>query len=361
MKIIKKYVLRAFMAPFFKGLAALMLIMTVTHFFDFFHVFLGNRPQLVIVLEYFLNRLPEWLVLIMPVGTLLAVLFSLGSLSRHNELTAIKTSGFQLNYILVPILIFSIAVSILSGILHETVVPKTNARAEELFLVIRNREPERADTDRRNFNYMGEGPRLYAIDHFSGKTASGITIIEFFENTTRENIITYSEKAVYEGGRIWLLYSGTERVFTYEGDMTSYKEFKNLRMPLPETPENFAKPELHPEQMDFFSLIAHIEKLERGGFQTRSERVILHNKIAFPFSNTIILVLGIPLALWSGTRNRTTGFFMSLIICFIYWGAISVGSALGARGVIPPVLGAWSANIIFLALSLAMLKASRIS
>ncbi len=361
MKKIRKYVLISYLAPYFKGLAALMLIMIITHFFDFMHVFLGRRPPAGIFFTYFLHRLPEWFVMMMPVATLLAVLFSLGTLNRHHELTAIKTSGIRLQYVFVPIIGFAVIMSLFSVVMHETILPPTTARANEMFREIRGREPRLIDTDRENFVYMGEERRIYSIGFFSGKEIRDLNLIEFFPQTTRERKQIFAKEAVYAGDNIWQLTQAAIREFSPKGDIISYNESESMPIKLPETPENFSKPELHPEQMDFFTLLAYIGKLQRGGFSTRSERVILHNKIAFPFSNTIILFLGIPLALWSGTRNRTTGFFISILICFIYWGAISVGKALGTRGVIHPVLGAWAANIIFLAISLAMLKVARIT
>jgi len=361
MKVIRRYVLFSYLSPFFKGLAALMLIMAVTHFFDFLHVFLSNKPPFSIVTVYYLNRIPEWFVLILPVATLLAILFSLGSLNRHHELTAIKSSGLKLHYVFIPIILFSLGISVLSFFMQETFVPKSTAKAESLFLQIRDRKPKNINTERKNFKHMGEGRRLYSIERFKDEKADGFTIIEFFPDSFRERRQIYAKKASYTGDNEWALRDGTIRVFNVQGELLSYTEFKNLLLYLRETPDTFAKPERDPEQMDFLSLLAYVGKLRRGGFITRGEEVILHNKISFPFSNTIILILGIPLALWSGTRNRTTGFFISIFIAFIYWGAISVGKALGTRGVLHPALGAWSANLIFLGLSLLMLKFSRIT
>jgi len=359
MKIVKKYVFAAFLKPFIAGLLSFLMIMMITHFFDYLHVFLEYKPSLSLLSEYFLQRIPEWIVTILPVATLLGILFSLGTLNRHHELTAIKSSGIKIIYALRALIFFSILLSIFSMVVYEGIVPRTNARAEELYDRIKNREPKTVSSVRRNFTYLGESRRLYFISFFEDSRIEGLKIIEFFPGTSREERLITAQKAFFKEGN-WHLQNGTIRRFASDGNQSEYKDFTNYKADLPETPANFRKPEKQPEQMGLLELKSYIEKLEKGGFSTVKERVLFHHKIAFPFSNAIILILGIPMALWGGMKNRTTGFFFSLIVCFIYWGAISVGRALGTGGILPPALGAWAANIVFLLLSLAMMKASRI-
>ncbi len=360
MKLITKFILKTFLSPYFKGIAALMLIMIVAHFFDFLHVFLERKPPVNLVLIYFINRIPEWFVMVMPVATLLASLFAFGSLKKHNELTAIKASGLRLKYVLAPLIVFSLSMSILSGVFQEAVVPGTKARADILFRIIRRRDPDTTDTERRNFKYIGRDRTVYSIDFYKEGGAEGITLMNFFPGTSRQKSITYAKKAVYEGSNIWVFYNAAIREFSPGGDLVSYSEFKETEIALSETPEDFSKPVKLPGQMDFFSLLAYIRSLERGGFQARNERVILHNKIAFPLFNTIVLFLGIPLALWNRNYSKTNGFFIAIIIYIVYWGTISVGKALGTRGIIPPAAGAWLANLIFFGIGMTMLKLARL-
>ncbi len=353
MKIIKKYILTNFIKLYLKLLAALLTIVVITHIFDFLHVFLEKKPDIGLLVIYFLNRLPEWTVTMMPVATLLSVLFLLQSLLRHNEITAIKSSGIKTISALLPLIIFSIFLSGIAFLIYEGLAPKTNAYADNLFLIIRGREPRTISTIRKNFTYLGEN-KLYAIDRFEIDTITGFKIIEFFKGTTREKTLITAEKAVYDG-KNWILHNGAKRKFSRkDGQMISYNKFTKKEIDIKETPYDFRFPKKVSEEMDFWTLQSHIRKLNRGGFSTLKEEVLLHHKIAFPFSNTIILILGIPLALWGGVKNRIRGFFISLLICFAYWGAISIGKSLGTGGILPPALGAWAANIVFGSISILM-------
>ncbi|MFW6133951.1 MAG: LptF/LptG family permease [Elusimicrobiota bacterium] len=360
MKIIKKYVLYSFLRPFLTGLAAFLFLMILTHFFDFLHTFLEHKPPLGLLLTYFGYRIPNWLVNVTPVATLLGVLFSLGTLNRHHELTAIKSSGIKLIYVLKQLILFSLLLSILSGIINESIVPATNARAENLFSIIKQESPEKTVyRTRKNFTYLSANRKLFFIQEYTDLEINGLKVIEFYSSSSREKKMITSEKAIYNGSE-WVLLNGTIRNFTKQGEIESFTGFDKKIFSFDMSPENISKPETKPEEMGFISLLKYIKKLEKGGFSATKEKVLLHHKIAFPFSNTIILILGIPLALWGGMKSRTTGFFISLVICFIYWGAISVGRALGQAEVLPPAVGAWSANLIFLLISIIMLKVSKI-
>ncbi|MFH1416249.1 MAG: LptF/LptG family permease [Elusimicrobiota bacterium] len=361
MKIIKRYVLWSFLRPFTSGLIAFIMLMAITHFFDYLHKFLENKTSFSLLATYFLYRIPEWFVTITPVATLLAILFSLGTLNRNHEITAVKSSGIKLIYIIRPLVLFSILMSIVTGLTYETVVPHTNAKAEELFFIIRGKDPRKADPSRTNFTYMGSENTMFRIRQFQNNSISGLTIIEFHPGSLIEKNRLTAKRADYVAGTTWKLSEVRIRDFNKdaEGDM-DYRELDEKTMDLGEKPVNFSKPVKSPEQMDFLTLFKYIERLKNSGFSTVKERVLLHYKISFPFSNTIILILGIPIALWGGLRSRVTGFFISIVICFIYWGTISVGRALGASAILSPMLGAWAANLIFLMISIMMMKVARI-
>ncbi|MGM0567922.1 MAG: LptF/LptG family permease [Elusimicrobiota bacterium] len=361
MKIIRKYILLSFLKPFFISLAAFLVLMCITHFFDYLHTFLEYKPPLSIIMLYLLNRIPEWLVMITPVATLLAVLFSLGGLKRHGEITAISSSGLSIIKAIKPLIFVALIISMSSFFISEMTVPEAKDRADELFLVIRNKQEDKEYEEiHENFTYAGIDNKFFFIDRLSENYVRGFKLIEFFPNTTKEKKrITASQAFYYEG--TWHLENGVKRVFSPEdGTPISYVEFNNLNLDIKETPKDFVRRNEEPENMGFISLLHYIRRLEKGGLSARREKVILNHKISFPFSNAIILILGIPIALWSGLKGKTTGFFIALIVSFIYWGTITVGRALGTGGMLPPFLSAWVANIVFLFISLLMMKQIKI-
>ena len=58
-------------------------------------------------------------------------------------------------------------------------------------------------------------------------------------------------------------------------------------------------------------------------------------------------LLAVPFAVTTGRRGAMYGVGVGIVLAIVYWMALSVFGALGAGGVLPPVLAAWAPNILF--------------
>ncbi|MFA7228398.1 MAG: LptF/LptG family permease, partial [Melioribacteraceae bacterium] len=88
--------------------------------------------------------------------------------------------------------------------------------------------------------------------------------------------------------------------------------------------------------------------------------VEIHKKYSLPFACIIFVLIGAPL----GTMMRKGGFGMaagmSLIFFLIYWAFLIGGEKLADRGLLSPLAGIWSANLLLGILGiLLMIKSAR--
>src|SRR5207245_7937867 len=79
----------------------------------------------------YLFFLPETISLVLPVAVLFAVVFTVGALGRHSELTAAKASGISFHRLVRPLLVASLAAVLLDLGLTE-LAPGASARRAEL-------------------------------------------------------------------------------------------------------------------------------------------------------------------------------------------------------------------------------------
>jgi lipopolysaccharide export system permease protein len=83
-------------------------------------------------------------------------------------------------------------------------------------------------------------------------------------------------------------------------------------------------------------------------------------KIAFPLINFVVVLIGASLSTRIRRGGMAIGFGVSLLISFVYYCALRAGQSLGHGGALPPLLAAWSANLIFGAIGLTLfLRAQR--
>lgn len=81
-------------------------------------------------------------------------------------------------------------------------------------------------------------------------------------------------------------------------------------------------------------------------------RVEYHKKFAIPFACIVFVLLGAPIAVRFPRGGVGMVIAISLLVFGIYYMSLIGGESLGDRGIIPPFLGPWGPNIVFLAIAL---------
>ncbi len=102
--------------------------------FDLVRAVVVRGMPLLAAVQVFIYRLPGTAVYIFPMATLLAALLSFARLSSQSEIVAFKAGGISLYRIIVPVLAFGLAVSLLTLLCYEVIVPKANLAATTLMM-----------------------------------------------------------------------------------------------------------------------------------------------------------------------------------------------------------------------------------
>ena len=100
--------------------------------------------------------------------------------------------------------------------------------------------------------------------------------------------------------------------------------------------------------MSFSKLRRHVHELARKGIDTTESMVDLHLKLAIPCVTLAMVLIGVPLAMRNQRqRSLAANAGLGLTIGFSYWVLLALAVSLGHGGAIPPIVAAWTANIIF--------------
>jgi len=100
-------------------------------------------------------------------------------------------------------------------------------------------------------------------------------------------------------------------------------------------------------EMNYEQLRRYIHDLQQSGFEVVRLRVQLQKKIAFPVVTFVMGVLAIPFALSAGRRGATAGVATAIGIAVVYTVVSGLFEAMGNISQLPPVLAAWSPDVIF--------------
>ena len=114
--IIDRHIFREFAIAFFAVTSFCALLLLIASIFEKLGGILQNDTPWQQALEYLFSVVPGRLIQAIPIASMLAVLFALGGLARHNEILAMMTSGIHPLRIAAPILFGGLIIAGLVGL-----------------------------------------------------------------------------------------------------------------------------------------------------------------------------------------------------------------------------------------------------
>ena len=92
----------------------------------------------------------------------------------------------------------------------------------------------------------------------------------------------------------------------------------------------------------------------------RSLSVEVHKKMALSFACIVFVFIGVPIGVRAREASAGAGMMISILFFAVYYAFLKVGENLADRGLMPPMLAMWAANIVLGAVGLWLfMRASR--
>jgi len=101
------------------------------------------------------------------------------------------------------------------------------------------------------------------------------------------------------------------------------------------------------DEMDSKELNSQINVLEKSGVNTNALKTDLLLKYSIPLTSFIFAIIGLSLSLPGLKGGRTWGLVITIVIMFTFYVFASVFRSLGRGGILPPVLAAFTPQILF--------------
>lgn len=287
--------------------------------------------------------LPDSMFMVLPAAVLFATVFSIGSLTRHSEISAAKASGISFYRLIAPLFAGAVLAAIAGLILGE-LAPHTTKRRLELLETQKFAD----ESQRYNFAFAGENGRVYKIGalHVNNAAIEGLVIERKGSGPDYPTYIVTGATALHARTG-WTVRNGAMHVAQDSLHNVTYA-FDSLRdRRFTEKPQDLTASPKAPAEMDYRELGRFINALERSGSEVNSLKVERMLKIAIPITSLVILMFGAPLATSTQRGGAAYGVGISLATTVIFLMLIQLTKAFGAKGFIPPELAAWIPSIVF--------------
>jgi len=345
-----RYVLREWTKVCLLAALGFPFLVMVIDLADKFETYFGRGLSKARVAYSYVFFLPETISLVLPVAVLFAVVFTVGALGRHSELTAAKASGMSFHRVVRPLLLASLAVVLLDLGLTE-LAPGASARRAELL----GEKTARPTSSRFSpFVYRADSGWVYSIRSLELRANGAEMRDPIMERggTGEEypTILVAAQRATYDTARAkrgWTLTKGAVRYLLGPGREPTFK-FDSLRITtLRETPTALLAEPKAPDEMRYAELGRYVDALARSGSDTRKLRVEQALKLSVPFACIIVALFGAPLAISTPRSGMAWGVAVCLATTFVDLLMFQLSKAVGQGGALPPTFAAWVPNLLF--------------
>jgi lipopolysaccharide export system permease protein len=357
---IHRYIAREVAVPTLLGLVIFTFVLLMGRLLKLAELVINKGVAAAEVGRLFLNLLPAFLVITIPLAFLLGVLLGFGRLSADSETVALKASGVSLYGMLKPVLGLALLAALATGYLTLVAEPAGNsAFRTQIFQIASSRAS--VGFQARVFNDEFDGLVLYAndIQERSG-TMEEVFISDERVGATPSVIVARLGRVIpnrealtltlrLEDGAIHRRPPGkghdTYQVIAF----TTYDVNLNLGQQLPD-------PQSRRRRENELSMAELRESLSSADpVLNRPLAVEWHRRLILPLAPLLFALVGVPLGIQTERSGRGGGFAMGLAVFLLYYLLFSFARTLAEEGGMSVALVMWSPTLIFLAASVYLL------
>ena len=342
------YIIKKFIGTYFFSIILIISIAIVFDVNEHLAKFTQyHAPLKAIVFDYYANFIPYFANLFSPLFVFISVIFFTSKLAGSSEIIAMLAAGVSFKRLMRPYMMSCVFISLLSYYLSAYVIPHGTIIRQNFETTYKNKKKNTA-ADNVQLQ-VGQGVIAY-IQHYDNTSKKGYGFsLDKFENkklvshmtATDIQYDTISDTKYKWKVRNWKIRqlkglrehitSGAQRdtVIIMEPADLVYSKGQQ---------ETFTSPELY----DYIS-----KQIDRGSSNVVQYQVEYHKRIAASFASFILTIIGLSLS--SRKRKGGMGLYLGigLALSFTYIMLQTISSTFAINANFPPMLAAWTPNIIF--------------
>ncbi len=305
----------------------------------------------------------------LPMAMLLGALLAFGRLSGDSEHIALYASGVSFYRATRPVIWLGALLSIVAFAWNETVVPasmqafyKASFEAMEATMVPTKTQPIHYAVKKADSEEIEEVITISGGYDPRAKQLRQVCILLMSQDPKRKGqpeALIYADRVEAHDEKglnadfydVYVRYFDPDRTLRRQSDAWYAKTQSRALGPGVRFDRDFRgvpEPQITDNRiMSFASLRAAIEaKRREGKTDLGADEVNLWEKVAFPVAGIIFGLVGAPLGVRPQRGSKAMGFGMAIGIIFLYWLVHNGMFQFGKAGSVPPMLAAFTANIL---------------
>ncbi|MBQ0163156.1 MAG: LptF/LptG family permease [Treponema sp.] len=321
--------------------------------------YIFNSVPVKTVLYILFLYLPKAVTYSLPLSMLFATCYMISQFSYQNELVAFFASGVSYFRLMFPLIIFAAVMTGTFIVFENKVVVPCYKTYNEL-----KNESIHVKQDANNNNIVirsENGKIIYKADLYEDleKKLHGVLIIVRNDDGEVNSIVKANNAVWKEEENKWILSSAVNYDIDENGEMKKTLLKSEIEEMLTESPDSFKNNKVDVETITIKEAKQYLKYLKRTGLPSGEARSVYYKKYSFSFVLLIVTLLAIGLT----GRSRRNVIIISLVlsgtasVCFYVLQMVTMN--LAKFGIVTPMAGAWFPVVVFLILSVILLRNSK--
>ena len=312
-------------------------------------------------LKYYEYSLPEVVYRMLPMASVMAVVFTLSTLNRLNELVALYSMGMGLVRICTPMLMWILVLCGVEMGLSDRVLPNFSRQKNYIFYHKIKKNPSMYSMVKTDRIWYRSQDTIFNIKTLNEKTHKAQGLMLYYFNQNWDLLQMISAKDVDLKGSQWDLHDGSVTVFTEDSSFPLTTQFKEKTIVMNEESKDLSASANTSDVLSLNELSQFIKKNKEAGLDTVRYEVDYHSKYSYALAALVMSLLGIP---FSANRARAGGAMKNVGICLglvlLFWIFYSSSLTLGNYGHLTPILAAWTPIFIMSAIAAYFIRRARV-
>ncbi len=343
-----------------------ILLTTAVISFGLFLLFFGNRfsqyldeavngeldlAAIFVILAY---KIPDIMVLILPVAFFLSILIAYGRFYSDNEMVVMSSGGISPTRILLNTSVSAVVVALVVGGLSLFVVPHSVEKVEQIKVQQAKRNLFDLLHPGRFEHFSEDDPRIYYFERFSsgGKVINQVLIADVNADPEREGVTglitakSAREMEVSTTGHRYLVLNQGHQYLGKAGELDyQVSHFDSTGNLVRQADEDVPYRNYYERQTTAFLL-------QHEGPKYQAE---LQWRVSLPILVIVLTLIAVPLSYTDPRRGRYAKIFPAFIPTIVYLSLLLIAKDYVQDQRVPPIIGMWWVHALFLAVAIALL------
>lgn len=348
MKILDRYILKEFLAPFFLSVAVLLFLLLTQQILKMVELFIDKGVEPAALLKLFIYLLPSFLVLTLPIAVLIGSISAFNRLSADYEIIAFKSAGIGVYRLLKPVALVSILICAFVYYLSIVAMPWSGSSLKDLALKMLKKQVS-IGLEEGAFNELFKNMVIYVEEMPTFTDLKGIFIYDIRKPDEPHLLMAKQGSLLSDpdtGILLFQLVEGSEHRKGKNPQQYQRMMFSRYDMKIDLNALISQPSDISPDRLTHQEIKKQLQA--SGGRDPRWLRSLqgYYRNYSLPFACLLFGILGVSLGIHTRRAGRLGGFAIGVAVVGLYYLLMLSGDFMVTARLFPPLLAAWFPNIV---------------